>query len=351
IFCLLAIGCSQDNGSNVAVNSNCNFGGDWLIPIASVFDGGPGCDGIPSIDNPAFIPQSSADFMRSNDLVLAAQMDGETKLYAHPILDWHEIINDRIGNQDMAIVYCPLTGTGIGWDRELANGENTTFGVSGVLYNNNIVPYDRLTGSNWSQQLLQCVNGELIGERPTTFNLVEMRWEDAQSLFPDALVSSDQTGFNRDYLTYPYGDYRTNNDNLIFPLTNDDDRLPSKDRVLGVIDGTTAKAYQFTDFAEQGWSLIEDELDSRQLVLIGSQSPEIINVFDRVLSDGTVLNFTLLEDAGAELLQDQEGNIWNLFGTAVSGPRMGQQLVAPTAFIGYWFSWGAFYPDIELYVP
>jgi len=53
--------------------------------------------------------------------------------------------------------------------------------------------------------------------------------------------------------------------------------------------------------------------------------------------------------SGEALLEDQEGNRWNLFGTAVSGPRSGQRLMAPTAFIGYWFSWGAFYPDIVLF--
>lgn len=330
-------------------SSNCNFDGEWLIPQASIFDGGPGCDGIPALENPSFINQEEATFLADDALVLAAENDGLIRLYAHPVLDWHEIINDQIGDEPLAIVYCPLTGTGIGWDRRLAGGTVTTFGVSGVLFNSNIVPYDRLTGSNWSQQALQCVNGELIGERPRSINLLELRWSAARQLFPTAQVTGTATGHNRNYRTYPYGDYRTNNDNLIFPVEREDERLPRKDRVLGVVVDGAAKAYQFSDFNEVGWSLLTDELNGTSLVLIGSQSPELINVFDRELADGTILDLSLESTEGVELLRDQEGNLWNLFGRAVAGPRTGQKLEAPTAFIGYWFSWAAFYPEIELY--
>lgn len=36
-------------------------------------------------------------------------------------------------------------------------------------------------------------------------------------------------------------------------------------------------------------------------------------------------------------------------GKAVSGPRAGEQLETMTQFMGYWFSWAAFYPDILIY--
>ena len=88
-----------------------------------------------------------------------------------------------------------------------------------------------------------------------------------------------------------------------------------------------------------------DTFAGRELVLVGGQSPELIAVFDRRLADGTLLDFSLDED----VLLDQEGNRWDLLGRAIAGPRLGQRLPAPTAFVGYWFSWGAFYPELELY--
>ena len=64
------------------------------------------------------------------------------RAYPHPVLDWHEIINDNVDDNAVAITYCPLTGTGIAWDANI-NGINTTFGVSGLLYNSNLMPFDQ----------------------------------------------------------------------------------------------------------------------------------------------------------------------------------------------------------------
>lgn len=348
----ISTGCGEDDAGfdpGQPNTGNCNFSGDWLIPIGNVFDGGPGCDGIPSIDDPAFIGIDQVTYLQDQSLLLAVGDGGdEVKLYAHNVLDWHEIINDDVADNPLAIVYCPLTGTGIGWDR-MVDGEATTFGVSGLLFNTNIIPYDRKTGSNWSQQRMQCVNGERTGERPRTTNLLELRWEDAKVLFPDALVTSDQTGSSRNYTSYPYGDYRTNNANIIFPIDNPDERLGNKERVLGVIVDEAAKAYRFESFAAEGWSLIEDEFAGRQLVILGSRSPEAMVVFDRLQDDGTVLDLTMTDTEGTAALTDQEGNVWNILGTAISGPRTGQQLSAPTAMMGYWFGWGTFYPGLDIY--
>jgi hypothetical protein len=164
---LLINGCSKDSlNSN---NSNNNTSTEWLIPRNQVLDGGPGKDGIPALQNPVFISANEATYLSDNDLVLGF-VDGEdARAYPHSILDWHEIVNDDINNESVAVIYCPLTGTGIGWDR-VVKGKKTTFGVSGLLYNSNIIPYDRDTDSNWSQLLLQSVNGTLSGAIANTYN-------------------------------------------------------------------------------------------------------------------------------------------------------------------------------------
>ena len=65
------------------------------------------------------------------------------------------------------------------------------------------------------------------------------------------------------------------------------------------------------------------------------------------MEDGTVLD---LMHCGVEgIMTDQEGNVWDLFGNALSGPRKGQQLSYPDAFMGYWFSFAAFYPGLNIY--
>ena len=135
----------------------------WSIPSNQVFDGGPGKDGIPALVNPAMVSSVQANYLTDNDLVIGFKVGDDVRAYPHQILDWHEIINDVVGEQPLAITYCPLTGTGIGWNRVIS-GNTTTFGVSGLLFNTNLIPYDRSTDSNWSQMKLECVNGQLIGE-------------------------------------------------------------------------------------------------------------------------------------------------------------------------------------------
>ncbi|MEW8488973.1 MAG: hypothetical protein AB2657_04670 [Candidatus Thiodiazotropha endolucinida] len=43
---------------------------DALVPIEQILPGGPPKDGIPSIDNPKFLPVSKVDFLQPEDRVL-----------------------------------------------------------------------------------------------------------------------------------------------------------------------------------------------------------------------------------------------------------------------------------------
>lgn len=322
--------------------------GEWLIPQSEVFDGGPGKDGIPSIENPKFTVASSVDFLLPDDLVLGIKVGEDIRAYPHPILDWHEIVNDEIGGLPLAITYCPLTGTGIGWVRRV-NGKTTTFGVSGLLYNANLLPYDRATDSNWSQILLKGVNGELMGEDIETYPMMETSWASWKAMFPDSKVLNTQTGFSRNYGNYPYGSYRTNHDLLIFPISPDDTRLPRKERGLGVIFDGEAKFYPLAKF-ESVTAVHQDAFRGRELVVVGSQTQNFLAAYERRLPDGTLLEFEALSQSGTPVvMQDQEGNRWNVFGEAVSGPRAGTKLLPTQSFIGYWFSWGAFYPRVEIF--
>ena len=331
-------------------DDSCENSTDWLIPSCEVFDGGPGKDGIPSVDAPKFNIASSVNFLRPEDLVIGVYANGSYKAYPHPILDWHEIVNDEVGDKALAITYCPLTGTAIGWDRTI-DGEVTTFGVSGLLYNTNLIPYDRKTDTNWSQILSQGVNGELTNRNIETHPVIETSWETWKALFPDSEVLNRNTGFDRDYNRYPYGDYRTNNNALIFPVSNEDSRLPQKDRGLGVLIDEKAKFYPVGKFNEGDFQVVSDEFQNTDLVVIGSASKNLVVAYERRLEDGTNLTFEALasEDNADMLMLDNEGNTWNIFGLAISGPRQGEQLKAPESFMGYWLAWATFYPNPEIF--
>lgn len=219
--------------------------GDYLIPRDQILDGGPGKDGIPALESPEMIPNEQVGFLNPEDRVLGI-IDDTPRAYPVKVLDYHEIINDASLNSDFAVTYCPLTGTGIAWDRNLTNGL-TTFGVSGLLYNSNLIPYDRATDSYWSQIRRDCIHGEYIREKLTQIMVLDVPWETWKQLYPQGVVCSINTGYSRNYDRYPYGDYRESKE-TIFPVEHQDNRLHPKEYVHGIIINDKAKVYRFSSF-------------------------------------------------------------------------------------------------------
>lgn len=218
----------------------------WLVPKNEVRSGGVGRDGIPAISNPNFDLARDVDFLDRADLVVGITNGTQSKAYPHNVLDWHEIVNDQMDEQFYSLIYCPLTGTATAWNRTI-NNKTTTFGVSGLLYNTNIVPYDRETQSNWSQLFDLSIFGELAGTRPENYTVLETKWETWIKMYPDSKVVNYKTGFSRSYGVYPYGDYKTE-EYLIFPVKYPDERLFAKERVHCVVVNGTARVYQFKYF-------------------------------------------------------------------------------------------------------
>lgn len=346
-FVLLLGACGGGGGGNASPNPGVVQ--SWLIPAEQVVDGGPGQDGIPSIDAPEFAPLAGNTDVGDDELVIAVLAGSEVKVYPHAIMDWHEVVNDTTvaSNDPFVLSYCPLTGSAVAWavDNALAN---TTFGVSGRLYNSNLLLYDRESSSLWVQMMQLAVNGSRIGEEPSNLRIVETAKATISAMYPDALILTRNTGFTRNYDEYPYGSYRAD-PGLLFPVETTDSRLHSKTRVLGVKINSQVKVYQVDGFGPTT-QVIQDQLGGRPVVVAGNADRNFAVAFGRELGDGTVLN--LSPYAGSDpaiILQDDEGNVWNVWGTAVAGPREGAQLETVTAYVAYWFAWAAFYPQVEIH--
>jgi hypothetical protein len=342
----ISMSCDKEDGTSGNNDRDSLTRGESLVPENEIYDGGPGKDGIPALNAPGFTGPDEATYLKDSDLVLGFVHNGVARAYPHNILDWHEIVNDSYDDFHMAVIYCPLTGTGIGWDLDIM-GSVTTFGVSGLLYNSNIIPYDRSTDSNWSQMLLKAISGSLKGTPAETFNLVETYWGTWKSMFPETRVLSDQTGHTRNYTRYPYGNYKTSN-SLIFPVNNEDNRLHKKDRVLGVLVEGMAKAYPIEKFG-MSTTVIHDSFMNEDLVIAGNKEKNFLVAFKRDRGDGDSRQFTAVQNSLPVIIKDSEGTLYDVFGQAVDGPGKGNHLPSVTQFMGYWFAWAAFYPDIELF--
>lgn len=330
---------STSKGGNYNGNTT-----DWLIPTNEVYDGGPGKDGIPALANPQLIVLQNATYLKDTDLVIGIKKGDEARAYPHSILDWHEIANDEMGTDYYSIIYCPLTGTGMAWNRELSSGL-TTFGVSGFLYNANIIPYDRGTDSYWSQIRLECVGGNLRGEKPELINVLETTWETWKELYPESKVVSDSTGYDRSYGRYPYGDYNTNNEFLLFPVSHTDDRVPKKERVHGIIFNSETYIYRFNRFSS-GIGVLSEMAGARRIVVVGSEEQNFIVSF--YTDEPSIVTYTAIQNQLPIAFTDSNGNQYDLFGEVISGPKLGQGLDPTDSFMGYWFAWAAFYPELDI---
>ena len=320
----------------------------WLIPSGQVVDGGPGQDGIPSIDNPQFqvATDVSSTFLFPGSLVIGVFVDGEYRAYPHKILNWHEVVNDSVSSNDFVLSYCPLTASALIWDVD-DSGANPQFGTSGLLYNSNLIMYDRETNSRWSQMLEQSVWGTRISETPTRIHGIETTWSTWLAMYPDSSVLTTDTGHNRNYLLYPYGNY-FHDDELLFPVSNLDNRLHKKDRVIGIHSDTASKVYQISGFGA-ATQTVNDQFDGQAIVAVGNSDMNIAAIFSRELSDGTILSFSPLTGQLPAIMQDTEGNVWDVFGTAISGPRAGTRLDSTNAYTAMWFAWATFFDNTEIH--
>ena len=131
----------EDNGFDLT---------DSLVPVDEIHLGGPPRDGIPALDRPQFVAATEVGFLDPDDRVLGLSWGGQIEAYPVAILDWHEIVNDELGGEQVAITYCPLCGTGMTFASRVG-GKKLTFGVSRLLYNSDVLLYDRETESLWSQ--------------------------------------------------------------------------------------------------------------------------------------------------------------------------------------------------------
>lgn len=277
---------------------------DALVPTQSIESGGPGRDGIPAVDKPRFISADDADFLKPSDRVLGIYRNGIARAYPVAILNWHEIVNDRYRGESIVVTYCLLCGTGMAFIAE-AGGKTLDFGVSGLLYNSDVLLYDRQTESLWSQLLHQAVTGPLRGHTLTMIPLTHTTWEDWQRQFPNTDVLSTDTGYQRDYRLDPYPGYARSG-RIGHRVSHRDARYPPKEPVIGILIGDSAKAYPFSTLATT-----EGEVHDT----LGDQ--HIIVRYDARHRTGTVYD-------------------------AVSGDQL-------PSVIAYWFAWYTFYPETAVF--
>ena len=323
------------------------------VPLSEISSGGPGKDGIPPIDDPAFITSDeAAAYLDDRKPVVAVEINGEAKAYPIDILVWHEIVNDTIGGVPVTVTFCPLCNTAIAFDRRL-DGTTYDFGVSGNLRYSDLIMYDRQTESWWQQITGTAIVGELTGKKLTTVPASIVSFADFRSTHPEGPVLSRETGYPRAYGRNPYPGYDDISRSPFLFFEEVDGRLPAMERVVTVSLNGEDAAYPFNVLAEQ--RVVEDSVGGEPIVVFhqpGAISPfsgadiGAAGVFAPVV-DGATLKFQVSDDG--EIVDTETQSQWNVLGRAIAGPLTGKQLQSIVNGNHFWFAWAVFKPDTRVF--
>lgn len=326
-----------------------------------------------AVYRPAFVRVSDADLSMDNrePVFIVHYPGGLTRIYPQSILVWHEVVNDvvpdpnpgqpsnsgynRYGGGGRAetsgnsytISYSPLSGSIVAF-RSKAGRYPTVFGSEGKLVNGNSVLYDQASGSLWSQLLAVCIEGPLVGRRLERYPVYWARWGGAKERYPQAEVLSRATGYKRTYGRDPYGSYYSpgnyyDDTRIYFPLSRRSDRLPPKERILGLEIENIYGAIIVAAVRES--RALNQTLGIFKLVALYDEELDRVRVFESKLDNNTILNFHFFEN---KFMDTNTKSEWNSDGECVYGRMRGTKLKPVLAIDSMWFSWFAFHPDTQI---
>jgi hypothetical protein len=223
------------------------------------------------------------------------------------------------------------------------SGKTLTFGVSGKLIRNSLVMFDRETGTLWSHLTGEALEGPLAGQHLQQVLSEQTTWGRWRAEHPGTLmldVDPIDVGFD------PYQTYYHAPDAGVVGRKRADDRLPVKEKVIGVRLGGEVKAYSFTALARD--RVVNDTVGGVPLVV----------VFDGLSLSGAVYR----RDPGGKVLtfvpgpyplsmtDADTGSTWDgLSGKATTGADARMELEQVPITYSFWFGWVDFYPNTELY--
>lgn len=265
-------------------------------------------DSIRAIDNPKYESAEAGDStLEPNERVIGIFINGEARAYPIPILSSHEIVNDVVGGEPVAITWCPLCYTALVFSRRVEGQHHPlTFGVSGKLLYNTLVMFDRQTQTLWSQLYGFALQGTLAGTSLMVFPSTHTEWDVWKSQYPETLVLSktltckqfgcgsygDSVRFK--YVVDPYVSYYNNpQEGVIDAQIPREANMPkAKKRVLGVRFSGKMRAYPFEIFTRQ--DVINDVIGGQPILVWFEPETQTAGAFLRQINDQTL---TFLVDA------------------------------------------------------
>jgi len=267
-------------------------------------------DAIQPIYNPSLTTPDNIN-LKPHEMVLAVEINGDSRAYPIEPLVSYEIVNDVVGGVPVAITWCPLCYTGLVFER-VWEGQTLTLGVQGALYKGAQTWWDHETGSIWSQVFGEALDGPLDGAtlKPVVASLTP--WGTWLKQHPATLVLKQRL---------PVGA-----PNSAFHIQSQ----PKDIWVIGVERDGESAGFYFDETARLG--IQQAVVGDTPVVAFAEPERRLVRTYE-ARANGRQLTFDV---AGAELTDRETGTRWDaLSGRAVSGPLMGMKLT-PVPYFSIW---------------
>ncbi len=328
-----------------------NFQGQsYLIPHAQVVDSGLKAADVPALTNPKFTTVTAMDSLLGDNLFgIDVEVGGQHRFYPYQILNWHRVVNDTFGDKQLIITFDPLTGAAIVYEASQKSGETLSLSFGGSVYNDGELLVDS-ANNQWLQidgtQVIHknSASSMLLGDKLTQYPSQSMKWKDWKSIFPNGEVLSSETGYTRDYIRHPYGQYESSL-SIYFPVNHTDSRIGN---AKWWVDGLSINGEHLAlvKTVMQGPYVYNTVLGGVPISAFYDTDLDMTHVFNSVVGDKTL---TFTRDATRQTISDdQTKSIWSMTGVATEGPLKGTVMQMINAPEYYWFAWAATYPDTRV---
>ncbi len=271
---------------------------------------------IPALDHPAVVTAAEAEWPDA-EVVFGLEFGDLHRAYPQRIMEVHEMVNDQLGDQHLALVYCTLCASAQVFNTDLISPEDRDLAestsaakfdcfelrTSGLLNRSNKLIYEYYTQSFVDMFSGRAISGPLR-ETGKTFRqsaVVRTTWRAWKNAFPGTTVLANQLPWGGTYAADPL--QHRDDQGPIFPIGQPDDRLPPQRLVFGAAlpDGTA----------------VAFPIDAAQATLAAGRAVELAG-------------YRVVQARGGLRIQTSEG----------------QPVTSHTAF---WFAWSQFHPGTKLW--
>ena len=221
------------------------------------------------------------------------------------------------------------------------------FHLAGIN-NQNFIMRDEETGSWWQQVTGEAIFGPLKGHHLKTVFHDELSYALWKGEKPQGRVlrPDERILATKEYAPANWEE-RMSKAPVLSQFRNAGQDLEPRATVVGISLNGAAKAYPLTTLQKQ--SPIIDRVGGVPVVILVGEDNRSVRAFETTV-DGRKLEFFAKPGTSPlQLIDGDNGSMWDFSGRATAGPLAGRQLKKVAVLEDYWFDWKLYNPTTAVY--